>query len=76
MLYDHHQDDAGLKVSFEDGNFILTSGTEQYSIRPAGVLVPGDFNHLSLSINTASRQVQWVVNDSVFAVQELSNAAF
>ncbi|PSR56573.1 hypothetical protein AHMF7605_25285 [Adhaeribacter arboris] len=74
VLYDHYQNGQGLQISYEGKHYILTAGAEQVRINPGDLLKDGEFHHLSVSINTVSRQVQWVVNDSVFASQQLTTA--
>ncbi|RDC61482.1 LamG-like jellyroll fold domain-containing protein [Adhaeribacter pallidiroseus] len=74
VLYDHYQNGQGLQVSYADKRYILTAGAEQVSIDPGLFLKNNEFHHVSVSLNTVSRQVQWVINDSVFAPQQLTNA--
>ncbi|WP_207424267.1 LamG-like jellyroll fold domain-containing protein [Desertivirga brevis] len=73
VLYDQYEAGKGLKLSYTNGRFVLQSGAEQSSIDAKVLFRNNEYTHLSVSL-TSANDVNWVVNDSVFAVQKLNSA--
>jgi len=71
VLYDQYNAGKGLKVSYTNGRFVLTSGAEQSSIDAKSLFKNNEYTHLSVSLS-ATNEVQWVVNDSIFTAQQLN----
>ncbi|RIJ34060.1 LamG-like jellyroll fold domain-containing protein [Pontibacter oryzae] len=74
VLYDHYKSDSGLKVYFDGTKYVLQTTTDQISIMPTGQFRNNEFTHIAVSLNTVTREVQWVINDKIYPVQHLSAA--